>query len=573
MNPFRITSLQKRFSLYLLLPVAFLLFAVGFVGFLYARNTMLEGWREAAILKLQRAAHHIDMRLSRPLERIDVFHKTGSRGEGSASPKWILRQIRELKGVTNVELKWTDKRPEQAPMRGHGSRMGESGMMRFHHAKTSKVTLPRYDTQTGQETVSIISELINESGRTVGVLEVALRFDYLLEDIQRLGWWQGDKACLTDDAGRYLIHTKAMMNGRNQLGETNDPLELAILDAMKGNSSGTLLGPGHPPEVVAGFYKLERAPWAIILFAPGEKILAPIVRFRLYYFVAGIGFILLILFLIRSVVGKQVRAIRDISGAALKVAKGEYGEPLVPNSHDEIGRLTRSFNEMVSGLKEKDFISNTFGRYVDQEIARELMRRPEASSLGGQKREVIILMSDLRDFTPLSESLSPEETIRILNRYFSTMIDVIPQHRGILVDFLGDALLVFFDPLDGPVEPSIKQAIMCALEMQMKLEDLNLESMAEGLPVLHMGIGVNGGEVVVGNIGSDTRAKYGIVGAPVNLTHRIQSVAKAGEVVISGFVRQQAPDGIAVKKSFSEQLKGLREPTELHVIESFRYRT
>ena len=94
--------------------------------------------------------------------------------------------------------------------------------------------------------------------------------------------------------------------------------------------------------------------------------------------------------------------------------------------------------------------------------------------------------------------------------------------------------------------------------------------MAEGLPVLHMGIGVNGGEVVVGNIGSDARAKYGIVGAPVNLTHRIQSVAKAGEVVISGFVLQQAPDGIAVKKSFSEQLKGLREPTELHVIESFR---
>ena len=185
---------------------------------------MLEGWREAAILKLQRAAHHIDMRLSRPLEWIDVFHKSGGRGEGSASPKWILTQIRELKGVTNVELKWTDKRPEQAPMRGHGSRMGESGMMRFHHAKTSKVTLPRYDTQTGQESVGLISELINESGRTVGVLEVALRFDYLLEDIQRLGWWQGDKACLTDDAGRYLIHTKAMMNGRNQLGETNDPL-------------------------------------------------------------------------------------------------------------------------------------------------------------------------------------------------------------------------------------------------------------------------------------------------------------------------------------------------------------
>ena len=99
---------------------------------------------------------------------------------------------------------------------------------------------------------------------------------------------------------------------------------------------------------------------------------------------------------------------------------------------------------MVAGLKERDFISNTFGRYVDQEIARELLSRPEASRMGGEKREVVILFSDVRGFTPLAESLSPEVIIHLVNRHFSRMIEVIQAHRGIIVDFLGDAILAFF---------------------------------------------------------------------------------------------------------------------------------
>ena len=91
---------------------------------------------------------------------------------------------------------------------------------------------------------------------------------------------------------------------------------------------------------------------------------------------------------------------------------------------------------MVKGLRERDFIRNTFGRYVDVGIAKELMRRPEAARLGGEKREVAVLMSDIRDFTSLSEALSPEKTILILSLYFSQMITIIQKHRGIIVDFL-----------------------------------------------------------------------------------------------------------------------------------------
>jgi class 3 adenylate cyclase len=264
----------------------------------------------------------------------------------------------------------------------------------------------------------------------------------------------------------------------------------------------------------------------------------------------------------------MVVSIRDISHAAEQVASGNYGKPLSIKSADELGQLAESFNTMVEGLKERDFISNTFGRYVDEEIAKELLRRPEAARLGGEKREVAILMSDLQDFTPMSETLSPEVTIKIINRYFSRMIAIVHEHEGIIVDFFGDALLVFFDPLDGPVVPVIVKAVDCALAMQNDMDSFNTENKLEGLPELKMRIAVNSGEVVVGNIGSDTRAKYGIVGAPVNLTHRIQTVAKAGEVVISESAHRYAERKIVAERLTRVKLKGVKEPVNLYVVKN-----
>jgi len=558
-----IKSLNQRLSIFLLVPVAFLLFVTGLVGFLFARAIMLDEWKEAAILKLQRAAHHIDMRLSRPIEWVDTFHRTvGSRG-GLAVQEWILQQLRDLEGVADVNLEWVD--PEPVPMMSHGFHNAGKGMMRFHRGRISQVTPPRYDNQTGHETVTLISDLKDESGKMVGRLKVSLLFDYLMQDIIKLGWWQSDLSCLVDESGLYLAHTKAM-EGRKQLGETNNPAELAVLEEMKEEAFGTHFGPGYPPTMVGGFYRINQAPWVIIMFAPGGKILAPIVKFSLYYGFAGLFCIALILLLIRFAGGRIVSSIRDLSRAATYVAKGNYGSPLSIKSADEIGQLTESFNAMVKGLKERDFISNTFGRYVDQEIARELIKRPEAARLGGEKREVAILMSDIRGFTPLSEALNPEGTICILNHYFSDMIEVIQRHQGIIVDLLGDGVLAFFDPLDGPIRPVIYRAIRCALQMQNQMKSLNDEMRKESLPQLAMGIGLNAGEVVVGNIGSETRAKYGIVGSAVNITHRIQSITKGGEVIVSESVYHHVSDQLTIKKSFSAPLKGLQGEVRLYVL-------
>jgi class 3 adenylate cyclase len=177
---------------------------------------------------------------------------------------------------------------------------------------------------------------------------------------------------------------------------------------------------------------------------------------------------------------------------------------------------------------------------------------------------VVILFSDLRGFTPLAESLSPEATIALVNRHFSLMIEIIRDHRGIIVDFLGDAVLAFFDPLEGTLEATAHQAVDCALRMQAAQTAANAAE--PQYPSLKMGIGLHAGEVVVGNIGSESRAKYGIVGAAVNLTHRIQGQAQGGEVVVSEAVWRHTGQFLSVQREFQTRLKGIQEPVTLYVV-------
>lgn len=554
---FKINSLQKRLIIFLILPVVILIVSSELLGFFFIRKNLLEEWQDIAILRLERAAHQTDMRLQLVTRWMEFFAKTGSGPKSLEIREWLLKGLKEQEGVSQVSLIWLksgagDSKPLQE--RSPSSR------------KIERVSSPQYFYPEGGELVGIRSELLAQNGEPLGQIEVTIRFNYLMEKALTSGWMQSQMACLLEvNRGLYLAHSDATMKNRHCLAETKDPLEIALVEAMKEKTFGVLRGPGHPPKEVIGFYRLQAAPWAIMLHAKGSEILAPIVRFRFYYLGAGILCLAIILVLIRQGVSSLASAIRTISQRAGLVAQGEYGEPLPVTSQDEIGQLTQSFNEMVAGLKERDFIRNTFGRYVDQEIARDLLARPEAARLGGEKREVAILFSDIRGFTPLAETLTPEATIQLVNHHFARMIKVIQQHRGIIVDFLGDTILAFFDPLDGPLTPVVRQAVKCGLKMQVALEEDN--ALQPKSLVLQMGVGLHVGEVVVGTIGSEDRAKYGIVGSAVNLTHRIQGQAKGGEVVISEPTLQKAGPGLAVQKTFETRLKGIQEPVSLYVVE------
>jgi adenylate cyclase len=547
---FAFKTLERRLIVLLVVPVTLFLLVIGVFGYRFIQGLLFKDWQEIAILRLERAAHQLDMRLHGQMQWMDTFARAGQDARRQEIQRWLLQQMKSQPGVRQVNLTW-EKATVSKRSTDVQPRSAELSPMEFFYP-------------SGGKSVGLRAELLDQARRPLGRLEVVLNYDYLMQDILKEGWMVAQMACLVNQEGQYLAHSSPAMQGRHCLGETQNPLELAMLKAMKEKDYGTVMG----KDQVIGYYKLHAAPWAIMLHARGSEILAPILRFRFYYLAGGILCLVVILVLIRLGVRPIVMAIRGIAGKADLVAQGDYGEPLPVASRDEIGQLTLSFNDMVTGLKERDFISNTFGRYVDPEIARDLLSRPEASRMGGEKREVVILFSDIRGFTPLAETLSPEATIHLLNRHFAKMIEVIQAHRGIIVDFLGDAILAFFDPLEGPMEPMVRRAIGCALKMQAAVEAENLAE--PGLPPLNIGIGLHAGEVVVGNIGSESRAKYGIIGAAVNLTHRIQGQAQGREVVVSEMVFHHSEETLAVSRTFETKLKGIAHPVTLYVVESMR---
>jgi class 3 adenylate cyclase len=209
------------------------------------------------------------------------------------------------------------------------------------------------------------------------------------------------------------------------------------------------------------------------------------------------------------------------------------------------------------------FIRDTFGRYVSDEVVTRLLESPTGLELGGEKRQVTVLMSDLRGFTPLAERLAPEQVVGIINRYLGAMVDVILRYGGTINEFIGDAILVLFG---APVrrQDDARQAVACAVAMQLAMEAVNDENRQVGLPEVEMGIGVHTGEVVVGNIGSHKRMKYGVVGRHVNLTSRIESYTVGGQILISESTQHAVGPILRVAGHMQVEPKGVEQPLTLY---------
>jgi len=219
--------------------------------------------------------------------------------------------------------------------------------------------------------------------------------------------------------------------------------------------------------------------------------------------------------------------------------------------------------EKMESLRQRDFVRHTFGRYLSSEVVEELLDSPTGLKMSGENREVTFLVSDLRGFTALTSSLSPQQVIEIINRYFECMVDVIARYQGTVNEFMGDGILAFFGaPLYADDDP--ERAVACAIEMQNALVAVNAEQRRLKLPELAMGIGINTGEVVVGNIGSERRASYGAVGTPINAAYRIESFTVGGQILISPTTYDRVASDLTIIGTKEVKFKGLDEPVALY---------
>ena len=176
--------------------------------------------------------------------------------------------------------------------------------------------------------------------------------------------------------------------------------------------------------------------------------------------------------------------------------------------------------------------------------------------MGGERRKITLVMTDLRGFASMSGRLAPEQVVTMLNRYLGTMVEVIQKYQGTIDEFIGDAIFILFG---APIQrdDDAERAVACAMAMQLAIEEVNAQNCAEGLPEVEMGIGIHTGEVVVGNIGSDRRAKYGVVGSHVNLTARIESYTVGGQVLVSEVTQQEIGSIVNVAEKIEVAAKGV----------------
>ena len=210
-------------------------------------------------------------------------------------------------------------------------------------------------------------------------------------------------------------------------------------------------------------------------------------------------------------------------------------------------------------------LSETFGRFLSDEIVRQLLETPDGLALGGKKRELTILMSDLRGFTALSERMPAQALLAMVNHYLAEMTEIIQRRGGTIIEFIGDGIMAIFGA-PAPSDAHAAEAVTAAVEMQARMTEVNSWNAARGYPQLQMGIGINTGEVIVGNIGSEKRTKYGVVGSHVNLAGRIESYTVGGQVLIAPSTRQAVTASLEIAQELQILPKGVQEPLTISCV-------
>ena len=244
-----------------------------------------------------------------------------------------------------------------------------------------------------------------------------------------------------------------------------------------------------------------------------------------------IAAVLISLVLAALITQSLVRPVRDLVAGTQAIRSGNLDARVAVSSTDEIATLADSFNHMAGGLKQKEVIQNTFGKYVDPRIVKNLIEN-DGLTQAGDKRRMTVFFSDIEGFTALSEKLQPERLVAFLNRYFALMADVVRQEHGIIDKYIGDAIMAFWGPPFVGEHEHAAQACRTAVMQLRKLDELRaalpslVGELPHGAPRLNIRIGITTGDVTVGSIGSETQRNYTVIGDTVNLASRLESVNK-----------------------------------------------
>jgi class 3 adenylate cyclase len=428
-----------------------------------------------------------------------------------------------------------------------------------------------FSPQFQRETLHISLPITDASKTLRGI--ISARFDLRAEFtplIRGSKFNQSGYATIVDGEGQIVAHPDGT---RLEKDVSSYP---AVQQAWLTGGVGRVVAPNADGQMRLFAYRamknpgvLAKRPWVLLTEIDQGEEVAPLKRLEREL---GLGMALLLVgsfFIARGMSLSLTKPLVQLGTFAGAIGTGDLTARVDLAGKDVAGQLAETLNRMAVGLQERDHVKEVFGRYIATQVSDKILKGQV--NLGGETRNVSILFSDIRNFTGMSEQMTPQQVVAFLNDYFSEMVDAVFEQDGILDKFMGDGLMAIFGSLgDQPDHP--RRAVRAALRMKSLLAKINGERATAGKPAIVIGIGIHTDEVIVGNIGSRKRLEYTVVGDGVNTSSRLQGLNKefGTTILISETTYAAVQDEFECRQMPEAQLRGKTKELRFYEVISVR---
>jgi class 3 adenylate cyclase len=442
--------------------------------------------------------------------------------------------------------------------------------------KSGTAYLPVQFSKEGEPRLGIVQAIFSKKGDKVPFCLVATYIPLISLSarltrlsMRRFGQ-RPDQVFLLDGKRRMLAHSNRGLWGKHVRDLLPDLGER--LKGRSGRFAVTFDYNQGKQQFAATLSPLHQLGWAVVVRQPKEYAYATVRRTIWVALAVGFAFVLLAIFLGLWMGQRLSKPVVEVAEAAGVVAGGDFTARVDIDSNDEVGEMAMAFNAMAGDLQtyeqqliEETQIRSDLSRYLNQDLVDAVVDRKTELKLGGERKIITVMFADVVAFTPLTEQHEPERVVAILNELFTFMTEIIFKHGGIIDKFIGDCVMAVFGAPTSRDDDALRAA-RAAEEMMRWLEVGNARWKKELGFELQMGIGINTGEAVVGNIGSNKRMEYTVIGDTVNVAARLEALARPGQILLTEVMAEAIEDEFDTASLGEHQLVGKQEPIEIFAL-------